>query len=148
LSLLDGVRYCTPVTIYLPVPQHLAHVAWIKVQQVALARLMAESGHRRVEAVRRMARLAVIEPVVALTVDTVPVKGMSLVQVMTFERRHGDGPLLPGVHGSGHPGSTVLAVGVGPAPAAARADLIARLDVLLRPEGSAPTETLTLAPRS
>ena len=138
------------MTIYLPVPQHLAYVAWTRTQQVSLAKLMTASSHDRLEAVRRMARIATVEPVVALTVDSVLAPdgstrgGVLQAQAMTFEWRHGDGPLLPGVHGSGRPSSTVLAVGMGPTPTAARADLIARVDVLLRPEGSAPTETLTL----
>jgi hypothetical protein len=89
-----------------------------------------------------MARGAHAEPVVTLIADLVPVPGGSgtgerlRVRMATFERGGnsglGDGLLVPGVHGSGHPESSVLAVGAGPSPDKARADLFDRVAALLR----------------
>jgi hypothetical protein len=150
LRLLDGVRYCTPMTTYLPVPGHLAYVAWVRVKQAQLVQLATGPEHGRIEAARRMARGAAAEAVVTLVADLVPVPdreggpGERLrVRLATFERGGnsgpGDGLLVPGLHGSGMPGSPVLAVGAGPSPDKARADLFERVAALLRVRQAART---------
>jgi len=148
LKLLDGVRYCTPMTTYLPVPGHLAYVAWVRVKQAQLVQLATGPEHGRIEAARRMAAEAHAEPVVTLVADLVPVPGCEggpgerlRVRLATFEQRHGDGLLAPGLHGSGMPGSSVLAVGAGPSPDRARADLFERVVVLLRVRQDGPDVT-------
>lgn len=136
------------MTTYLPVPAHLAYVAWVRVKQEQLAQLAVGPEHGRIEAARRMASGSDAEAVVTLVADIVPTgyrldRGVLRVQLATFEGRHGDGLLVPGVHGSGQAGSTVLAVGAGPSVEQARADLFDRVASLLRPEGNAPTTVIT-----
>jgi hypothetical protein len=144
------------MTTYLPVPDHLAYAAWVRVKQVQLVQLATGPEHGRIEAARRMARGAHAEPVVTLIADLVPVPGGSgtgerlRVRMATFEQHHGDGLLVPGVHGSGHPESSVLAVGAGPSPDKARADLFDRVAALLRVRQDDPavTEVINLPPGS
>lgn len=144
LNLLNVVRYCPPMTIYLPVPAHLAYVVWVRVKQERLAQLAGVSTHLRTEAARRMAYSAEAEAeaVVTLVADLVPQapgEDVLRVRLATFEQRSGDGLLVPGVHGSGRAGSKVLVVGAGPSIEQARLDLFERVASLLRPEGNAPT---------
>ena len=138
------------MTTYLPVPAHLAYVAWVRVKQEQLAQLAAGPEHGRIEAARRMAHGADAEAVVTLVADLVPTghpaEDVLRVRLATFERggdRGGSGLLVPGVHGSGRAGSTVLAVGAGPSVERARADLFERVASLLCPEGNAPTTVIT-----
>lgn len=135
------------MTTYLPVPGHLAYVAWVRVKQEQLAQLAVGPEHGRIEAARRMAHGADAEAVVTLVADLVPTghpaEDVLRVRLATFEQRAGSGLLVPGVHGSGRAGSTVLAVGAGPSIERARADLFARVAALLRPEGLAPTTVIT-----
>jgi len=121
--LLDGVRYYTPMTTYLPVPGHLAYVAWVRVKQAQLVQLAGGPEHGRIEAARRMARGAQVEAVVTLVADHVFAPGCEggpgerlRVRLATFEQHLGDGLLAPGLHGSVLLGSPVLAVGGGSEP--------------------------------
>jgi hypothetical protein len=50
LSLFNGVRYYTPVTTYLPVPGHLAYVAWVRVKRDQLVQLADGPEYGRIEA--------------------------------------------------------------------------------------------------
>lgn len=137
------------MTIYLPVPAHLAYVAWVRVKQEQLAQLAVGPEHGRIEAARRMAHGADAEAVVTLVADKIGTDAngdVLRVRLATFERgsdRDGSGLLVPGVHGSGRAGSKVLAVGAGPSVERARADLFERVASLLRPEGNAPTTVIT-----
>jgi len=148
LKLLDGVRYCTPMTTYLPVPGHLAYVAWVRVKQDQLVQLAGGPEHGRIEAARRMAAGAQVEAVVTLVADLVPGPGCEggpgerlRVRLATFEQHLGDGLLAPGLHGSVLLGSPVLAVGAGPSPDKARADLFERVAASLRVRQDGPDVT-------
>jgi hypothetical protein len=99
-----------------------------------------------------MAAGATAEAVVTLVADLVPVPGCEggpgerlRVRLATFGRGGlgglGDGLLVPGLHGSGMPGSSVLAVGAGPSPDKARADLFERVAALLRVRQDGPDVT-------
>lgn len=148
------------MTTYLPVPDHLAYAAWVRVKQGQLVQLASGPEHGRIEAARWMAAGAHVEPVVTLVADLVPVPGGSgvgerlRVQMATFERggNHGpgDGLLVPGVHSPGRPECSVLAVGAGPSPDRARTDLFGRVAALLRVRQDDPavTKVVNLPPGS
>jgi len=136
------------MTTYLPVPGHLAYVAWVRVKQDQLVQLAGGPEHGRIEAARRMAAGATAEAVVTLVADLVPVPGREggpgerlRVRLATFGQHLGDGLLVPGLHGSGMPGSPVLAVGAGPSPDKARADLFERVAASLRVRQDGPDVT-------
>jgi len=133
------------MTTYLPVPGHLAYVAWVRVKQDQLVQLAGGPEHGRIETARRMAARATAEPVVTLVADLVPVPGCEgerlRVRLATFGQHLGDGLLAPGLHGSGLPGSSALAVGSGPSPDKARADLFERVAALLRVRQDDPDVT-------
>lgn len=134
------------MTTYLPVPAHLAYVAWTRVMQEQLTQLADRSRRDLIEAVEQVAALASAEPVTALIVETThpqhPADEVVRVRLMTFAQAHGRGPLMPGVHGTGHARSMVLVVG--PSVERARVDLFERVASLLRPEGPAPMTVTTL----
>jgi hypothetical protein len=148
LNLLNEVRYCTPMTIYLPVPAHLAYVAWVRVKQEQLAQLAVGPEHGRIEAARRMAHGADAEAVVTLVGEIAPGlhpdDGTLRVRMAALDPHLGEGGvvlLVPGLHGSGLLGSPVLAVGAGPSPDKARADLFERVAALLRVRQDGPDVT-------
>jgi len=132
------------MTTYLPVPDHLAYVAWVLVKQEQLVQLATGPEHGRIEAARRMAVEAQAEPVVTLVAEGGPGERLR-VRLATFERGGnsglGDGLLVPGLHGSGMPGSPALAVGAGPRPDKTRADLLDRVALWSRARQDGPDVT-------
>jgi hypothetical protein len=136
------------MTTYLPVPNHLAYAAWVRVGQAQLAQLTTGPEHDRIETARRMARGAQVEAVVALVGEIVPgahLAGATLrVRMAALDPRFREGGvvlLAPGLHDAGRAGSSMLAVGAGPSPDKARADLFDRVAALLRVSQDAPDGT-------
>jgi hypothetical protein len=136
------------MTTYLPVPGHLAYVAWVRVKQDQLAQLATGPEHGRIEAARRMARGAQAEAVVTLVGEIVPGPhpddGTLRVRMAALDPHLGEGGvvlLAPGLHGSGMSVPSVLAVGSGPSPDKARADLFERVAALLRVRQDGPDVT-------